>query len=729
MSFLIFVILASCFCPSLPSLKAWISAGWKARMTKKGQNFCFYFAIFCFFSSYAVSLTVGSNNAVARQGLVTFPAADSDNRMLGFSRFNSGFTLQDSTTSCTFDSVFPVSGTINLNGGNLYLTEDLILNNNFQFNSCGQIWGNGYSLELSVTNAPFVIPMLSNTVTYTALYSIAEASQNKSVKSVSWSYDGLYIAASTDTASGVEVNVYSFNGTTLSFVASKEINKDVLSIAWHPSSYDLMVVAKDIAASSNSDIVVYRLNVVGGTLDFVSGVDTGATSYCGAWRPDGNYIAVLNKEKKLSACSYNGTTVTLLNTTTTDLDAAFNAITWSPDGNYIATGSSQTGGGKNDIKIWSFNGSLFTEIAGAETGLKTGSLDWMQTTQGSFIAAGLYAAGSNLFRVYKFDSYLVTLTEQVSARDGETSTIYSVQWSPDKNFILLGLANTGVNEIEVYKFEPNTVTVGTVLTRRSSFNIFAARWSPDQNYIATGDSNSILTIYGVGSIIAESIANIPLLLDMTKVVLACPVYVRTPINTRNFCVISGRGNELRLLSGGSINVKPGGTLVLEDLILSGLSLSNLGCNFSSSNIILRNCWLQFSNNFTFSIGSLNFDQDVYLTGSVTFNYTSPSSSMINSNATLNVSSGMTFNYAPAAANKNLIVMQDSTASLFLEGSTLSSTTTGLRLDSGSLYFHNCVTLTNQANNLAQGMEFGANLSIHFLSKSFVNLFGFYKYGT
>jgi hypothetical protein len=347
--------------------------------------FSFYFFLICLFFSYAMGVTVGSNTAVAIQLATTFPNTDSNNKMLGFSRFSSGFTLQDGTTSCTFDSIFPVSGPVSLNGGNLYLTQDLVCNNNFQFNSLGSIWGGGYSIEISTTNAPLVIPTLSS------------------------------------------------------------------------------------------------------------------------------------------------------------------------------------------------------------------------------------------------------------------STI---------------------------------------------------------------------------------------LLDTAKVILGCPVYLRTVINTRNSCVISGRGNELRLLSGGSITVNPHATLILEDLYLTGVSGSNIQCNYSDSNLILRNCVLELSSNYTFSLGSINFDQNVYVTGpSSNFIYTSVQTSQINTNATLYFETGTTFQYVPAAANKNLIVMQDSTASLYLDGCTVLSTNTGLRLNTGNLYFHNGVTFTNQANNLAEGIEFGANLSVNFLSKSFVNLYGFYRYGT
>jgi len=55
------------------------------------------------------SLAVGSDSACSRQNLVTFPQADSDNEMNGFALFEAGFTLASQSTTCTFDSFYPVS--------------------------------------------------------------------------------------------------------------------------------------------------------------------------------------------------------------------------------------------------------------------------------------------------------------------------------------------------------------------------------------------------------------------------------------------------------------------------------------------------------------------------------------------------------------------------------------------------------------------------------------------
>jgi hypothetical protein len=115
-----------------------------------GGRFCrWFFFLSVFFHSYSWAVTYGSETAVSVLPAVTFPAADSDNMMLGFGFFRNGFTLQDSTTTCTFKSEFPVSGTIALNGGTLYLQQDFVLSDTNMIIGGGLIIGNGFTVKLS----------------------------------------------------------------------------------------------------------------------------------------------------------------------------------------------------------------------------------------------------------------------------------------------------------------------------------------------------------------------------------------------------------------------------------------------------------------------------------------------------------------------------------------------------------------------------------------------------
>ncbi len=99
------------------------------------------------------ALIVGSSTTVSRQSTPTFPAVDGDNEMRGFAAFEQGFTLEDNTTTCLFNSFFPVSGTVTFNGGTLSLSRDLLFGSATTFADGGTITGNSYAVALPDTKS------------------------------------------------------------------------------------------------------------------------------------------------------------------------------------------------------------------------------------------------------------------------------------------------------------------------------------------------------------------------------------------------------------------------------------------------------------------------------------------------------------------------------------------------------------------------------------------------
>ncbi len=99
---------------------------------------------------------VGSTTAVSLEPATTFYESETDNLIQGFAWLKNGFTLEDALTTCTFNGLYPVSGTIALNGGTLYLSQDIVCKNSTTFNSLGTIFGNMNGIDLcsSVTALP-----------------------------------------------------------------------------------------------------------------------------------------------------------------------------------------------------------------------------------------------------------------------------------------------------------------------------------------------------------------------------------------------------------------------------------------------------------------------------------------------------------------------------------------------------------------------------------------------
>ncbi|MDR3550322.1 MAG: hypothetical protein P4L31_02830 [Candidatus Babeliales bacterium] len=93
---------------------------------------------------------IGSDTMVSLLATYTFPVKPTKpNRIASFGLVENGFTLQSSATSLIFDSVFPVSGPIALNGGTLILTRDLIFANPASLLSWGNVTGNNQTISLS----------------------------------------------------------------------------------------------------------------------------------------------------------------------------------------------------------------------------------------------------------------------------------------------------------------------------------------------------------------------------------------------------------------------------------------------------------------------------------------------------------------------------------------------------------------------------------------------------
>ena len=113
------------------------------------QKKLLFFLLFSLVSNFARPAVKGSETSISIEPFYTFLSADTDNTMLGFGWFKNGFALEDASTTCTFDSVFPVSGNIYLSGGALYLDSDLIFDEPTSFCTSGSIYANNHLLNLS----------------------------------------------------------------------------------------------------------------------------------------------------------------------------------------------------------------------------------------------------------------------------------------------------------------------------------------------------------------------------------------------------------------------------------------------------------------------------------------------------------------------------------------------------------------------------------------------------
>jgi hypothetical protein len=111
-----------------------------------------FFSSFLFLFSFDLfGIVKGSESAVSIEPFFTFLSADSDNTMLGFGWFKNGFALEDASTTCTFNSIYPIGGSVSFNGGSLYLLQDLLFKHGTVITSFGKLYGNDHIVDFAGT--------------------------------------------------------------------------------------------------------------------------------------------------------------------------------------------------------------------------------------------------------------------------------------------------------------------------------------------------------------------------------------------------------------------------------------------------------------------------------------------------------------------------------------------------------------------------------------------------
>lgn len=153
-------------------------------------------------------------------------------------------------------------------------------------------------------------------------------------------------------------------------------------------------------------------------------------------------------------------------------------------------------------------------------------------------------------------------------------------------------------------------------------------------------------------------------------------------------VLNGNNNIIDFSSDGHIVLQPGAQLWVNNITFRNIkgndSWGSIVCMDNNCTISLGNVtWIQDAD---YSLTQGNFYVVGYwdLQGTSTFNYASNKQSLITSFGTLEIDKDFTFHYMPSSNNRDLIAMENSNAILNLNGGTLSSTTTGIRLTKGTL---------------------------------------------
>lgn len=653
------------------------------------------------------ALAVGSNIAVARQNNSTFPFGATDNAMIGFSAFENGFGLADGSSSVSFDALFPVSGTIDLLGGSLYLMEDMILSNTTRISTMGSIYGNGKRLKLCPS-----ITALRSTATDLQV-TLTSYNMSTAVSGVDFSQNFSYVvAAAANNLTGAEVRMLSFDGARLTnTVAVTDAGRSTICCRWQPGQTNFAV---GISSGVGAQLFSFSYNRSNGVLTNIETLNlpSGQSINSVAFSPGGNYIAVgrstASGGNKTELFMYSVTTGgafgAILNQTLPVLrhDVSINAISWSPGGNYFAVGTAVAAGAP-DLLIYHFDGTTLTNTIAITLGLTSRGIDW--SPSGTHIAVALVGGNSQNLRIFKHQISNGTLTDQTTAYINQATNAISVAWTSDGNRLLLGTElSGGVGAMRQYSFDKTNTTLSLVnsLSFNASVNSVRTLGTTDQYVMGVGNY-----VYISGGGYADGFT---LTVDNLTLELTNDVILGTPMGFTNSCTILGNNNTISFDTTGTMILLPQSTLLLKDVTLKNFSGTQLRCIDNTATLSFDNVTFMFNGDYFFDAGTFHVLSNFTLSGTNKFIYRSTGQSTIRQNATFVCDYGSTFSYAPTSNQRSGIAFVDNTSTFVLNSATLYSTTTGLRLTKGNLIIEGNTTFRSDATVIPQGIAFGDNVS-------------------
>jgi len=188
---------------------------------------------------------------------------------------------------------------------------------------------------------------------------------------VDWHHSGTLLAVGGLTAADErEVWVYGFDGSNLSEVASANhgtgSDEEVLSVQWHPTGNYLAIGG--VTASDGVEIRVYSFD--GSTLTSLPGAQIGinfGSIQSVKWSPSGNYLVVggvelLTPFKEIRVFSFDGSTLTEVATADHGSVGYVFGVDWLEGTSKIVSCGFTADSDSKEIRLFDFDGSSLTQL-------------------------------------------------------------------------------------------------------------------------------------------------------------------------------------------------------------------------------------------------------------------------------------------------------------------------------------------------------------------------------
>lgn len=433
---------------------------------------------------------IGSNTAVTQQALATFPSTDGTNQMLGFAAFLNGFSLSGGG-SCIFNSLYPVGGTVSLNGGRLSLSKDLIFNKGISFVNGGTILGNNRKITFLDTDQ-IQLPSAGSSVPLAAY--ITQLNTAKSVISCDWSFDGTCLAVAN--SGSASLGVYSFNDNAIAAAGTQTASTNFLCVRWHPTlNY---FVSGRVQAGSINNIQLWQYAPATNSITLLDQEFQNKNITALAWHPSGDYVAVGTASGGTGIAIYAFSNNVLSYVTQVNLSPSraisSNALGWDPTGTYLVAGTASTSASKGyEVLAYAFDGSTLTLNTYIDLNIAVNSVSY--SPNGNFVALGL-VTGTERLQIYKHDPIAGTLTKLSTASVVESLSVVCTRWSPDGQYLAIGRATGSGTEFRVYSFNATNNTLTLLNGFENSGTVNDISWSCDGKNIVVGDSKNFISVFG-----------------------------------------------------------------------------------------------------------------------------------------------------------------------------------------------------------------------------------------
>jgi hypothetical protein len=149
-------------------------------------------------------------------------------------------------------------------------------------------------------------------------------------------------------------------------------------------------------------------------------------------------------------------------------------------------------------------------------------------------------------------------------------------------------------------------------------------------------------------------------------------------------VLNGKGKVLELAPSASLILRPGASLLIDNITLRGVSGSQIICMDNSCTMSIGDVVWEQDDDFSFTNGSIYVKGLWDIKGTSTFGFRTSRPLDVSRFGTIYLDEGMTFSYSPPVDNRDLVRFENDRAKLILNNATLMSTTTGLRLTKGTM---------------------------------------------